>query len=116
MVRRFTLGLALGAALAAPVYPQGIVAVPAPPAASGTPDTYGTTSPTAVVVSAYDCDPFDPTQQMSPVPGTPNRFSAGAIVCPLMVPSGATLVSMELEACDTSNPGQVVIDLAATTA
>src|SRR5690349_8877705 len=70
----------------------------APDAIAAPEETFGTATTTAVVVGAYECDPFDPAAPINN-DGGPNRYTAGFMECPVMMPSGATIVSIELEAC-----------------
>ena len=79
-------------------------------------DNYGTSAQTALVITAFDCDTFSQADTWSPVGGSPNRFlTAGFFECGVFVPSGAQVIRIEVEACDTSATQQVSALFARTT-
>ena len=87
----------------------GALAV-APAAADGMQDAYGTASPTVHTIQAYEFLPAagDATSLIANNFGS--RACAGPclLVAPVMLPSGAIVEDLELEACDTELLGQVI--------
>jgi hypothetical protein len=74
--------------------------------------TYGITDPTSYEVSMFDCNVSQQSNTWAAVMGTPNRYltAPGNFECPVHLPAGASIVSIELEACDTSGTGQATAD------
>jgi hypothetical protein len=80
--------------------------------ASQTPQDWGGSTPSVLVVGAYGCEAFGAATTVESLPGSAGRYvvtPSGQLICPVEgLPSGASIVSVELEACDTSTTGAVV--------
>jgi hypothetical protein len=72
-------------------------------------ETYGTSALTVSTTTVFDCDTFSQADTWQPVVGTPHRFltNGGLFMCGVFLPSGALIIRIDIEACDTSNTGQV---------
>jgi S-layer homology domain len=66
--------------------------------------TYGVDSPSIAVVSAWDMEPFESDTTWSSSKLNTYRYltNAGTLFGAVHVPQGASLISIELDACDTS--------------
>ena len=66
--------------------------------------TYGVDSPSIAVVSAWDMEPFESQTTWASSKLNTYRFltNAGVLYGVVHVPQGASLLSIELDACDTS--------------
>ena len=77
-------------------------------------DTYGTATTTNYVLQAYAFEPDNGagSNLISNGIGSRSCSSSCALRAPVMLPAGAVLVGIELEACDTDAAGQVSIQIA----
>ncbi len=93
----FAFLLSLGSASLTAQQPQGQAQAQAVP-------TYGVDSPSIAVVSAWDMEPFESQTTWASSKLNTYRFltNAGVLYGVVHVPQGASLLSIELDACDTS--------------
>ena len=70
--------------------------------------TYGVDSISTYVVTAWDMEPTGPTVAWTTEELNRWQTSSGAFYGALHVPQGARLISIELEACDSSASGEVL--------
>jgi hypothetical protein len=72
--------------------------------------SYGTASSIVAVVTALECSTYWQTHTWRPTVGTGSRYltAAGTFECVVHMPAGASILRIELEACDTSSVGEVI--------
>ena len=75
-------------------------------------DTYGTSSLSIYTLPMYLFEPYRSVDQYSWVNnGRYLTTSGGYLTTPVMLPAGASVERMDLEACDTSTSGDVYVEL-----
>ena len=113
-VRRAGVGLCGMLLVAGSVWAQSAVSSPSqrnvvPPGRS---PQYGITGVTSYTVSALEFSTFSQTDTWAPVPGTPDRYlTSGFFEVPVHLPQGASVLSIEIEGCDTSATGELFASL-----
>jgi len=83
-----------------PALSSTLAAAPAP--------SFGVDQVSTAVVTAWDVEPTLPGMSWSSTNLYRYQLSAGAFLAALHLPQGALLISIELEACDTSAAGEVI--------
>lgn len=91
-----------------------VAAIEVAPLGAG--EFYGTSSLSAVTLTAFHCSTYDQADTWQPVLGSPNRFiTAGVFECAFQAPAGSLLIAIEIEGCDTSATGEISASLYKTT-
>ncbi len=69
--------------------------------------SFGVDQVSTLVVTAWDFEPNDPATTWASLFLHRYQTSAGTFLAPVHLPQGASIVSIELEACDASGSGEV---------